>query len=93
MSQKYGNWVLNLEYRTLDHERGVYRVPLQDMRSSSHILDWLFQIEAKTWATDADLGNLVRAMVDLFGRDVCAAGKDKTIDPILRLENKFKRTG
>jgi len=70
VNQKYGNWIVNLEYHTLDHERGVYRIPLKDMRSSSRILDWLYQVEAKPWATDADLGNLVRAMVALFGRDM-----------------------
>ena len=91
MSNKYGNWVLNFEYNSLDHEKGVYRIPLKDMTGSSRILDWLYQIEEKPWATDADLGNLVRAMVALFGRDLCSAGNDKTIDPIKRLEAKRPR--
>jgi hypothetical protein len=87
--KEYGNWILNLEYNSLDHKRGVYRIPLKDMRESSRVLDWLYQIEEKTWATDADLGNLVRAMVDLFGRDFCGGGNDKPIDPIKRLQAKF----
>ena len=91
MSEKYGKWILNFEYNSLDHEHGVHRIPLRDMTGSSRILDCLYQIEEKPWVTGADLGNLVRAMVALFGRELCRAGNDKTIDPIKRLDVKRPR--
>jgi hypothetical protein len=44
------------------------------------ILDWVFQIEEKSWATPDDVGQLVKAIVDIFGRHVCGSGVDYPFD-------------
>jgi hypothetical protein len=75
--QRFGNWTLNKKERTLDYAGGVhYQIPLEDFASSAQILDWLFQIEEKAWASPDDVGNLVCAIVSIFGRGVCGCGFD-----------------
>jgi hypothetical protein len=43
------------------------------MKDSAGTLDWVFQIEEKTWASAEDVGNLVEAIVAIFGRGCRAA--------------------
>lgn len=46
----------------------IYQVDLDRCRSAKEVIDWIGQISGKTWATDRDLGGLVRildAVLDL----------------------------
>ena len=88
---QYGNWSVNPENLTLDyrHTNGtLYDVPLWEMKNSAEVLDWIFQVEEKTWSTPEDVNNFITALVEIFGRGICGGGQDH---PITNTED-FLRT-
>jgi hypothetical protein len=76
----FGRWTLNRATGTLDCPAVPYQIPLAELNNSAVILDWVFQIEEKSWATPDDVGQLVKAIVDIFGRHVCGSGVDYPFD-------------
>lgn len=67
----------------------IYQVPIDEMVSSASILDWIFQIQEKTWASSAVVGDFVEAVVDILGRSVAAFGIDHPIDSKKILSSKY----
>ncbi len=68
----WGHW-----WYVLDQDTGVLRyrdseghelceIDLARCDTATEILDWVLQTEGKAWATDEDLGSLVRALTDLL---------------------------
>jgi hypothetical protein len=59
--------------------RWLYEVDLERCRTSAEVLDWIFQVTKKRWATDAVIGGLVRELERLFDPQstLCTAGKDR----------------
>jgi hypothetical protein len=56
---QFGNWFFNKSTGTLDYTGGVqYHIRLWEMKNSAEILDWILQIEEKSWASAEDIGNL-----------------------------------
>ncbi|MEZ7137321.1 hypothetical protein, partial [Komagataeibacter sp. SM21] len=65
------------------------QVYLGDIHHSAHILDWIYQMSEKTWVTNDDLANLVKAFLDIFGRGVCGDGANNTINPEAVLSQRY----
>jgi len=72
-------WRLNLDEFLLELEDGTYEVALDDCRTSAEVLDWITQIAAKSWGTDAIVAGLVRALdvvIDPQSR-LCSDGEER----------------
>lgn len=48
-----------------------YEVDLEDCTTSAQVLDWLSQVAGKSWADDATLAGLVRAIDDVLNPQAC----------------------
>jgi hypothetical protein len=77
----WGKWTLNPDNGCLETDNGAYQIPVDEMLDSASILDWIFQISEKTWATSEVVGDLVKAISDILGRGVCGGGINNPIDP------------
>jgi hypothetical protein len=76
-------WVLSRKTHELylgDPQTGgwMYAVNLDECNTSAGVLDWIAQVAEKTWATNDDLANLVRALHDIldFQTSLCGQGKE-----------------
>lgn len=58
-----------------------YEVDLETCTSSAEVLDWICQIAGKTWADDATLAGLVRALDDVLRPQatLCPSGQSKQL--------------
>jgi hypothetical protein len=63
---RWGNWVFNPKHLTLTHSPEDYEIDLETIHSSAAILDWIFQIQRKVWATAQTLHDLLRAFRDIL---------------------------
>lgn len=83
---RWGAWTYRVN-RTLEcrNERGgyIYDVDLDRCRTSAEVLDWIFQITAKTWASPEIVKDLLQAIRDLLGPQatLCSYGVGSTINP------------
>jgi hypothetical protein len=93
---EFGNWKFNKQNLTLAHSgkgRG-YEVALEECTTSAEALDWIFQVESKTWASTEDLGDLVRAIGTLLSPQgtLCSGGQEQgPIDVRKVIEQNLKR--
>lgn len=83
MTADWGPWHLDGNQRLLfvtDPYR--YEVDLDDCHTSAQVLDWICQVAGKTWADDAILAGLVRAIDDVLypAENLCSGGRAKSID-------------
>ncbi len=55
----------------------MYEVNLDQCDTSAGVLDWIAQLAGKTWVTNDDLGDLVRALDEIldFQASLCGGGK------------------
>jgi hypothetical protein len=79
--KSWGPWHLDRKWRVLYVEEPSgyrYEVDLDHCLSSAEVLDWLCQIAGKTWADDATLAGLVRAIDDVLRPQarLCSSGRD-----------------
>lgn len=58
---RWGRWTLH--DGALDFEGGIYYVEIARVHGLSGIADWARQVSEKRWATDADVGALVRGLL------------------------------
>lgn len=91
---QWGNWSLNtgnacLEYPGQLPDMPLYQIPVDEMTNSASILDWIFQVQEKTWASSSDVGDLVGAIESILGRGVAGGGVDRPIDPKVALSRKY----
>lgn len=87
--KRWGRWQYNKEQLILDYldprkgGKSRYYVDLERCRTGAQILDWILQIAGKDWASNEDIGNLVRAL-DRLGNGlqgkVCPVGRNKRFD-------------
>ncbi len=75
---KWGPWQLNTQHLSLVHENG-YEVSLQSCTSSAEILDWIFQIHAKSWADVPTVRGLLAAFSDILEpqANFCSGGVER----------------
>ena len=83
IDESFGDWRLDMAAFTLDYLPSDYWINLSDCTDSASVLDWIVQLSEKTWMSDAALGQLVRALDDLFHLQgtVCGFGVDHKMDP------------
>jgi len=67
-----------------------YTIQLRSITSSACMLDAIFGLKRKEWATDEVVCGLISAFQDLFDPQVtlCGAGKDKMLDPMAHLRER-----
>jgi len=101
---QWGYWKYNPNNLTLEiAKKGAYPksnpyyVDLEQCNTSAEMLDWIFQLKNKTWCSDKDIADLLRAFDDLMDTvqgKVCSGGINrrfnfkkhllKNINPILK---------
>jgi hypothetical protein len=86
---KWGHWAFDAKSRSLTittvNQFNVaipqYTIPLDSMNDSASVLDWIAQLNEKTWVSPEDIGNLVKAIDDIFGlHSFCGMGKNRNVD-------------
>lgn len=77
-STKWGDWELDQKNRFLDNVAEDYNIDLAGVRNSAQMLDWIFQIAGKSWATNDTIGDLVRAFDEIFypQKNFCSWGQE-----------------
>lgn len=80
--KKFGTWEYDPDSMLLTLERDgrqLYEVPLYECTTSAATLDWIIQVATKTWATDADLAGLVRAIREVIKPQayLCGSGIER----------------
>jgi hypothetical protein len=88
LQEQFGAWQLKVKTRVLHH--GVYpdyEIDLDKIKKSADVLDWIFQLQEKTWVTDAHIADFARCIRYLFGRRFCGSGSDGPIDIRARLRD------
>jgi hypothetical protein len=90
---KWGDWTLDAKFMTLDLQSGrhSYQIGLENITDSAHMLDWIFQIQRKTWSTNDIIGDLINAFEDIFSPQgtICGQGIGKTIDSTAFLKRRL----
>jgi hypothetical protein len=92
---RWGKWRFDAKLLDLVYEedgREQYAVDLKDMDSSARMMDWVFQVNMKAWATREDVGNLIEALDDLFRPQatLCSGGADKRMNATEYLRKRLK---
>ncbi len=82
--RRWGVWHLDTERLTLDYKPdGVWRYELDLERNhdSASILDFIFQVRQKGWATPTVLADLLNAIQDIFHPqpNLCSCGRNKQV--------------
>jgi hypothetical protein len=93
---RWGHWEFDAERLVLmyEHGRHEYEVDLEDMTTSAGMLDWIFQVNTKGWASREEIGDLVQALDDLLRpqANLCSGGMDKKFHPAKYIREHL-RTG
>jgi hypothetical protein len=80
---RWGDWHLDADTLALvlDSGRHHYEIPLAKITDSAHMLDWIFQVRKKAWATNKIMGDLLTAFKDIFRPQalLCSGGRDKKL--------------
>ena len=89
--QTWGKWKLNTGLYTLTHADFEFEIRLDEISSCAEMLDWIFQLRAKTWITNEDMGDLTQAFDDIFQPQatMCSGGREKTFDARIHLDKWF----
>jgi hypothetical protein len=76
---KWGNWIFESEQLTLWNEAAEYEIDLEGINSNAVIVDWIFQVNSKTWADARNVHDLIRAFRDILKpqANCCSFGADK----------------
>jgi hypothetical protein len=84
---QWGMWRYNRNRRTLFYGRGEYEVDLDRCRTSGEVLDWIIQLNQKSWTTPEDIGHLVEALDVLLHPQftLCSGGSEKRIADVPQL--------
>lgn len=87
----WGPWTLNTTNACLEYPLGIepYQIPVDTLKDSARILDRIFSLNEKTWATPDVVGHFVEAVEAIFGRGVAGGGIDHEIDPTAALANNY----
>lgn len=68
--RQWGPWRLDTQVWELlyidGHGRSRYPLDLERVTSSAAALDWIVQLAKKTWCSAEDVGDLVKALDDIF---------------------------
>lgn len=81
MDKNFDPWYLDRENYCLVLKGNGYWVPLKEIHNSAQMLDWIFQIKTKTWATPEVMFGLLTALDSLLCPQslYCSWGVNKTV--------------
>ncbi len=81
----WGDWTLNADNLTLTHKDPVLEINLEEISDSATLLDWIMQVQDKTWATVMTVGQLVRALSEIFNpqANLCSGGRNKRLEEVV----------
>ena len=77
--QESNSWTWDRKRRVLAYpaySSGVYEVDLERMPDARAVLDWISQVQKKTWATPVVVGDLVRMLDALLDFQGCICRMD-----------------
>ena len=81
---RWGGWQLQGSDHTLalHHGADYYQIDLDSITDSAQMLDWVYQVRLKTWATNETVSSLLNAFQDLFDpqANLCSGSQSKTIN-------------
>jgi len=85
---RWGKWTFDRENLCLAHRDEHYEIDLEEVDSSAAMLDWIFQIQSKSWADANTVHDLLRAFSDILDPQVnyCPGEQDRrpNVGKILR---------
>lgn len=72
-------WEYDEKLLVLRHAKTGYEVDLEEMTDCPQMLDWIFQVAAKSWADSEVVGELVLRLMELFDpqRTLCSGGYER----------------
>lgn len=81
---KWGYWTYEWETHTLNILKEYkghlhdYQVDLDECTTSSELLDWIYQLNTKSWIEPQDLGDFIRATDDILEPQahLCSCGRN-----------------
>jgi hypothetical protein len=79
----WGPWTFDRDRLVLYNQNQGYEIDLERCLTSAEVLDWIAQIEAKSWCDVECLNGLVRAFCDLLRPQevMCSFGQSREIAP------------
>ncbi len=74
----FGRWRFNRRALVLTHDQG-YEIDIEECRTSAQVLDKIIQVTAKTWADDATIADLCRAIRFVLDpqANLCSCGVER----------------
>lgn len=99
---QWGKWTLDRETLCLVHGSEHYEIDLEEVDSSAAMLDWIFQIQNKSWADANTVHDLLQAFCEILDpqANYCPGEQDRrpNVGKILqafteaRSNNRMRRT-
>ena len=91
---KWGGWWLNAETLALDFDgpEGHYEINLEAITDSAIMLDWIFQMRTKSWATNEIMGDLLSAFQAILRPQgsLCGQGIGRKLDPTAWIKQRLE---
>jgi hypothetical protein len=89
----WGVWAFDIGELALvlkDEESAPFSIPLRKVTSSACMLDFIFEVRSKKWATNEVVGDLITAFQELFDPHItlCGGGVDKKLDPVVHFDTR-----
>ena len=75
-----GSWTINMPSQTILYAKTDDEIELKDCRTCAGMLDWIFQLQEKTWISDKDMRDFLKIMNQVFYPQglMCSFGTDHT---------------
>lgn len=109
---KWGRWKYNPATHCLEIEKQKgghvfhYEVDLDRCDTGAKLLDWIYQVKHKIWASPDDIADLIYAVDDILGfvqANLCSGGQNlkfdvnkhltENIDPLLKQKSLLRKQG
>jgi hypothetical protein len=86
-----GNWTL-VYIEDGGYRRRLYEIDLEEINTCGQMLDWIFQLNHKTWMTFQDKADLLGASDSIFDpqKNLCSFGSTKQIDAPTFLRDRYR---
>lgn len=63
--RQWGGWKLSDDNETLDFEETAYWMYVKQLENPVQLIDWIFQLNGKTWVTPEVMKDFLNAVDDL----------------------------
>lgn len=84
----YGPWKFDPKNLTLTHKNG-YEIDVESWTTSAEVLDWIFQIQSKSWNNAETMFTLIVAIEDIVNpqANLCSFGAEKGPIDVRKMAN------